>query len=167
MNKSALCALALLLMTTAAFAADKKGITLSFSSEDSRTHLGPRLDVRDARLAITNRDGSVSLLLMNDVVAVQLTDRALANIQTKDDAGFLEDLIASGVRTVLRKAVEYPISGISSAGIRDGALVLTNDKGQPVFTEVKVNGTDVLRDFNVADAARFVNAFRAVKNAQR
>jgi hypothetical protein len=162
-----LLVLALLLTATAALASnDKKGISISFSSEDSRTHLGPRLNVRDARLAITNHDGSVSLLLMNDVVAVQLTDRALANISTKDDASFIEELLASGVRTALRKAVEYPISGISSAGIRDGALVLTNDKGQPVFTEVKVNGTDVLRDFAIGDAARFVNAFRAVKSGR-
>jgi hypothetical protein len=162
-----LLVLALLLTATAALASnDKKGISISFSSEDSRTHLGPRLNVRDARLAITNRDGSVSLLLMNDVVAIQLTDRALANISTKDDASFIEDLLASGVRTVLRKAVEYPISGISSAGIRDGVLVLTNDKGQPVFTEVKVNGTDMLRDFAIGDAARFVNAFRAARSAR-
>jgi hypothetical protein len=162
-----LLVLALLLTATAALASnDKKGISISFSSEDSRTHLGPRLNVRDARLAITNHDGSVALLLMNDVVAIQLTDRALANISTKDDASFIEELLASGVRTALRKAVEYPISGISSAGIRDGALVLTNDKGQPVFTEVKVNGTDVLRDFAIGDAARFVNAFRAVKSGR-
>ena len=160
-----LLVLALLLTATAALASgDKKGISISFDSEDSRTQLGPRLDVRAARLAITNRDGSVSLLLMNDVVAVQLTDRVLAKVPAKDDAGFLEELVTAGVRTALRRAVEYPISAISSAGIRDGALVLTNDKGQPVFKEVKVNGTDVLRDFSIGDAARFVNAFRAAKS---
>ena len=129
--------------------------------------MGPRHDVRDAKLAITNRDGSVSLLLMNDVVAIQLTDRALAKVSTKDDATFLEELVASGVRVALRKAVEYPIANIRSADIRDGALVLTSDKNQPVFTEVKVNGTDVLRDFAAGDAARFVNAFRAVKSRRR
>jgi hypothetical protein len=167
MKKLALCAVALLLATAALASNDKKGISISFDSEDSRTHLGPRLNARDARLAITNRDGSVSLLLMNDIVAVQLTDRVLAKVSAKDDAGFLEDLIVSGVQIALRKAVEYPIANISSAGIRDGALVLTNDKGQPVFKEVKVNGTDVLRDFAIGDAARFVNAFRAAKSAQR
>jgi hypothetical protein len=45
--------------------------------------------------------------------------------------------------------------------------VLTSDKNQLVFTEVKVNGTDVLRDFAVGDAARFVNALRAIKSHQR
>ncbi len=158
-----LLALALLVAATSAFASDNKGITLSFSSEDPHTRLGTRHDVRDAKLAINNRDHSVSLLLLHDVVAIQLTDRALAKVTTKDDAGFLEELVASGVRFALRKAVEYPIANLRSAEIRDGALVLLNDKNQPVFTDVKVNGTDVLRDFSVSDAARFINAFRAAK----
>jgi len=160
MTRLTLCALALLLSATPSYAADKKdGISISFSSEDSRTELGPRRDVRDARTAITTRDGSVTLLLMSDVVAVQLTDRALANISTKDDANFLEELIASGVRVAMRKAVEVPIASIRSVTIRDGALVLTNDRNQPVFTEIKVNGRAVLRDFTSADATRFVKAF--------
>ena len=160
-----LLVLVLLLTATAALASDdKKGISISFGSEDSRTHFGPRLDVRDARLVITNRDGSVSLLLMNDIVAVQLTDRALAGISSKDDGGMLGEMVVAGVRGLLRKAVEYPIAHISSADIRDGALTLLNDKNQPVFTEVKVNGTDVLRDFSIGDAARFVHAFRALKS---
>ena len=167
MNKLTVFALASLLTAAAAFAGDKKGISISFGSEDPRTKMAPRHDVRDARMAITNRDQSVSLLLTDEVVAVQLTDRALAKVSTKDDATFLEELVASGVRLAIRKAVEYPIANIRSVEIRDGALVLTNDKNQPVFTEVKVNGTDVLRDFAVSDAARFMSAFRAIKSHQR
>ena len=160
-----LLVVAVLLIATAALASDdKKGISISFNSSDPRTHLGPRLDARQARLAITNHDGTVSLLLMNDVVAIQLSDHALAGISTKDDGGMLEELLASTVRTVLRKAIEYPVADISSAEIEDGALVLSNDKNQPIFTNVKVNGRDVLRDFPLADAARFVHAFRALKN---
>ena len=104
---------------------------------------------------------------MNDVAAVQLTDRAMANIQPKDDDSAIEELVASGVRVMLRKAVEYLVAGIKSADIRDGVITLLNDKNQPVFTEVKVNGTDVLRDFAIGDAARFVNAFRALKSGRR
>ena len=167
MKKLALCALVLLLAATALYAGDKKGISISFSSEDSRTRMAPRHDVRDARLAITNRDDSVSLLLLHDVVAVQLTDRALANISTKDDAGLVEEMLAAGVRVAMRKAIEYPIANIRSVEISNGALVLTNDKNEPVFKEVKVNGKDVLHDFAIGDAARFVNAFRAAKSGRR
>lgn len=168
MTRLTLCTLALLLTATLSHADDRKdGISISFSSEDSRTELGPRRNVRDARVAITTRDGSVSLLLMNDVVAVQLTDRALANVSTKDDASFLEEMLASGVRVAMRKAVEYPIASIRSVTVRDGALVFTNDQNQPVFTEIKVNGREVLRDFTLADATRFVKAFAAARSEAR
>jgi hypothetical protein len=139
------------------------GISISFSSEDPHARMSPRHDLRDARLAITNRAGTVSLLLLKDDVAVQLTDGALAKVDTKDDASFVEELVAAGVRVALRKAVDYPIANIRSAEIVNGALTLTSDSGKPVFQEVKVNGTDVLRDFTPADAARFVSALRAAK----
>jgi hypothetical protein len=161
MKRTAMCALALLLTSGAAFA---QGISVSLSSEDSRTEMGPRYDVRDARLAITTRDGSTVLLLIDDVVAVQLTDRALAGAEDKKkkkDTGFLEELLIAGVKLAVGKSVEYPTAHIRSIDYRDGALRLTNDQNKPVFTNLKVNGKDVLRDFSSADAMRFVNAFRA------
>jgi hypothetical protein len=35
--------------------------------------------------------------------------------------------------------------------------------GKPVFTNVKVNGTDVMRDFSRADVTRFANAVKAAR----
>jgi hypothetical protein len=168
MKKLTVCAVALMLLASIALAGDKNSsISLSFSSDDSRTHLGARHSAHDSRMTITSRDGSVEMMLLNDVVAVQLTDRVLAKITTKDDAGFLEELIVGGVQIALRKAVEYPLADIRAAEIRDGALVLINDKNEPVFKEIKVNGADVMKDFAIGDAARFVNAFRAAKSGRR
>ncbi|HVR37952.1 MAG TPA: hypothetical protein VMU84_02580 [Thermoanaerobaculia bacterium] len=159
------CVLVLSLSAPVAFAGDKKGdISISFSSDDSQTRLAPRHVVREARLAITTRNGDVVLLLTNDVVAVQLSDAALVKIDTKEDAGFFEDLIVSGVRLAVGKAVEYPIAKIRSAEIRNGVLALTNDQGKPVFDEIKVNGDNVTRSIAPADAAKFVNAFRQIKS---
>ena len=159
------CVLVLLLSVAVASAAEKKeGISISFSSDDPRTRLAARHDARDARLAVTTRTGTAMLLLTNDVIAVQLTDATLAKVETKDDANFLEELVASGVRLAVGKSVEYPVANIRSAEIRNGVLTLTNDQGKPVFDEIKVNGGNVTRDLSAADAARFVNAFRAVKS---
>ena len=167
MTKRSLVALALLFSASLAFGVEKKpSITISLTSNDPRTQFGPRHDLRAARLAITTRDGSTSLLLLDDVVAVQLTDRTLAGATTGEDAGFLEEIVVAGVRTALRKAVEYPIANIRSAEVRDGAIVLTNDKNQPIFTEIKVNGKEVLRGFSAGDAVRFVSAFRARQAAR-
>ncbi|HEV7923037.1 MAG TPA: hypothetical protein VGR02_19810 [Thermoanaerobaculia bacterium] len=159
-----LVALVLLLSATAALAAEKKqGISISFDSNDARTKIAARHVARDAKLAVGTRNGAAVVLLTNDVVAVQLTDAVLARIEPKSDANFIEELVAAGVGVAVRKAVEYPVANIRSAEIRNGMLVLTNDDGKPVFADLKVNGENVTHDLATADAAKFVNAFRAIK----
>ena len=157
-------ALVLLLSSSALLAADPhQHISVSYDSDDARTKLAARHDAREARLAIGTRNGAAVLMLLGDAVAVQLSDATLAAVKTKDDANFFEEWIVAGVRLGLRKSVEYPIANIRSAEVRNGVLVLTNDEGKPVFDDVKVNGSNVTHDLSPADAARFVNAFRALK----
>jgi len=90
----------------------------------------------------------------------------LATLETKEDAGLLEEMLVAGVRAAMKKSVEYPIAHIRSAEIRNGGLVLTSDEGKPVFSQVTVNGNNVTRDITAGDAARFVNAFRAAKRGR-
>lgn len=167
MKKTALCAAFLLSFTTLLYAHEpQRGLQISLSSDDPHAHFGPRVDARDVRLAITTRDGSTSLILTNDTVAVQLTDAAVANIKTHGKGGLFEDLVVSSVRTLLTKSLSYSIADLRDAQIVDGALDITQNDGKPLFTEVKVNGTEVLRNFSTGDAAKFVNAFRAMKRAR-
>lgn len=158
----ATCALALLLSTPALA---KDGISISINSDDSRTELGPRHDVRDARMAIYTRDRSTVLLLLDGTVAMQLTDATLDQMEPKKkkekDPSFLEELVVAGVKLAVGKSVEYPIASIRSFGYSDGALRVIGAENKPVFTEIKVNGTDVLRDFSRADVTRFANAVKA------
>ena len=157
--------LALMLFATAAFAAEKNDeVSVSFSSDDPRVRLASRHVAGDARMAVPTRNGAAVVLLTRDVVAVQLSDAAVAKIETKKDAGFFEEMVVAGVRMAVSKAVEYPVAHIRSAEIRDGALVLTSDQGKPVFDEIKVNGEIVTRSIAIGDAAKFVKAFRAVKS---
>lgn len=166
MKKIPMFALALLLWGGVAVAGE--GISISLSSNDPRAEMGPRYDVRDARLAIRTRDRSATLLLVDDVIAVQLSDAMLAKMESetgkkKKDTGFFEELVLAGVRIAVGKSVEYPIAAIRSADYRDGVIRLVNDQNKPVFAELKVNGTEILRDFSSVDAARFVAAVRARK----
>lgn len=158
------CAL-LLLLSAPTFAAGKGNISVSFDSDDSRTRMASRHTAREAQLSIGTRNGAAVVMLVGDAVAVQLSDAALANLKTKEDANFLEELVLAGVGFAVRKSVEYPIANIRSAEVRDGVLVLTNDEGKPVFSDIKVNGSVVTHDLAPADAARFVNAFRQLKTS--
>jgi hypothetical protein len=168
MKTLATCALALLLSTPVLA---KDGISISFSSEDSRTEFGPRYTPREARAAITTRDGSAVLLLVDDVVALQLSDALLAKLDAekkeknaKKDSSFLEDLVLSGVRLAVGKSLEYPVASVRSIDYSGGALRLIGADDKPVFTNVKVNGTDVMHDFSRADVTRFANAVRAARS---
>ena len=161
-----LASLALLLvLSTPAVAKD--GISISLSSDDSRTELGDRHDMRDARMAIATKDHSVVLLLLDDVVAMQLSDAAMKEIDAeqkkKKDTNFFEDLVVAGVKLALGKSIEYPIASIRTLDYTNGALRVLGADGKPVFTELKVNGTDVLRDFSRADVIRFAAALRAAR----
>src|SRR6188474_1125191 len=132
MKKIPLYLLALLLWGGMAAAQD--GISISLSSNDPRAEMGPRYDARDARVAIRTRDRSTMLLLLDDTIAVQLSDTTLAKIESdkKKDAGFFEELVLAGVRLAVGKSVEYPISGIRSVEYRDGVLRIVNDQNKPV-----------------------------------
>lgn len=158
-------ALLLVLSATPVFAAEKHAgsISVSFDSDDARTRVASRHAANEARVVAVTRNGAAELMLFDDAVAVQLSDAVLAGLKAKDDANFLEEWFLAGVRLGLRKSVEYPVANIRTAELRDGVLVLTNSEGKPVFDEIRVNGSIVTRDLAPADAARFVNAFRAIK----
>ena len=66
-----------------AIARDRCGFTLGSLTADGPSRLRPRHDTADARLAITTRQGAVTLLLNDDVEAVQLSDRTLHNLDRK------------------------------------------------------------------------------------
>ena len=161
MKTLACCAL-LLVLSSDVQAAD---FSITVSSDDSRTEIGPRRDTRDARVAIRTRDRSTMLLLMDDVIAVQLTDETLAKMEDQpdreDEPGFLEELILVGVKHALGKSVEYPLANIRSVDYRNGELVIVNDRNQSVFDGMEIEEREVMKDFTRADAMRFANAFRA------
>ena len=164
-----LVACALLLLSTPAVARD--GINISLNSDDSRAQFGDRHDIRDARIAIATKDRAVVLMLVDDVVAMQLSDAAMRDIESeetkKKDKNFLEELVLAGVKLAVGKSIEYPIASIRTFDYSNGALRVIGAENKPVFTELKVNGTDVLRDFSRADVTRFANAVRAAKASRR
>lgn len=164
MKKTVLCAAFVLFSSTLLFAAEgKRGVQISFDTHDPHAHLGDRIVPRDTRLAITTRDGSTVLVLTNQVVAVQLADRTIHDIKSDDSDGILGEMLVSSIRTLMNKSISFPVTYVRSAELVDGALVLTGDDGKPLFSNVKVDGEDVMRDFAIGDAARFVNALRASK----
>jgi hypothetical protein len=109
MKKIPLYLLVLVLWSGRASAQD--GISISLSSNDPRAEMGPRYDARDARVAIRTRDRSTMLLLLDDTIAVQLSDSVLAKIESekkKKDTSFFEELVLAGVRIAVGQVGGVP-----------------------------------------------------------
>ncbi len=162
------CALALAMTswTASGTALARDGINISLSSDDSRTQLGERHDVRDAHITIATKDRAVVLMLVNDVVAMQLSEETMKELdaeQKKKDTNFLEDLVLAGVKLAIGKSIEYPVTSIKALDYTNDGLRVIGADNKPVFTELKVNGNDVMRSFSRNDVIRFASAWRAAK----
>jgi hypothetical protein len=152
---------------------------MNLSCGDGPSRFGPRHDVRDARIAVTTQDGDATLLLTDEVVAVQLSDRKLHDIrrelrakedEEEDDnplATAIKTVVFTSVRSVLAHSAECPLRDLRSVEYRDGRLVfLTRDDGH-VFADMSVDDHDVMEGLSQRDAQEFVREFRRVKAAQR
>ena len=150
----------------------------NFSIGDPPARLSSRYDVRDARMAITPETGEVILLITDDVVALQLSDRTLHKVwrKMKDEAKEDEDQVLahvfkvavfSSVRALLSSSAEYPVRDLRDVEYRNGRLVFTTKNGERLFGHVRVNDSDMMAGFAESDARQFVSEFHRVQARTR
>ncbi|HEU0054931.1 MAG TPA: hypothetical protein VFQ39_17215 [Longimicrobium sp.] len=173
MKKTFAAAVAALCLLPACAFAQTREPSLRISHDDVPGHLGPRYSARAADLAITTTDGSATLLVAGEVVALQLSDRTLRQARVEmqrdmdEEGGFLGRLVANSVRNtvsrMLQRSIEYRVDELRSVEYTGGRLVFTTSDGERVFENVQINDTDVTASFSPDDARAFVRTFRAVK----
>ena len=144
--------------------------------DDSNAHPGPRRTPRETRAFITTSDNVATLLLTRDVLALQLTDRALDRIardadEDADEHGvigrWVSNVVRSTVASVLRHSIEIPIADVRSVEYRGGRLLVTTEDGERIFEDVEIEDSDVMENFSRRDAEAFVRQFRALKAQAR
>lgn len=142
-------------------------VTLSTSEEMDADFIS-RVAHDDAIAVLTTREGSVDLLLTNEMIVLQFTDRFLkettAEIESSDDlkeASILGDMfrsmISSGVRTLLNNALAIPLHEIENIYYQNDRLVIVNRQGETILEEIEVNDVRVMEDFPRWDAMKFVS----------
>jgi hypothetical protein len=132
---------------------------------DSDARVVERQPLRRASSAIETRGGEVALLLIDRHLVMQLTDRGLnkidrdmANDAKKEESGFarfVSGMVRSGVRTLLDRGIEYPLSELREARYERGRLMLIGRDGDEVFKDVQVNDIQVMESFSPAEARAF------------
>ena len=132
---------------------------------DSDTRIVERQPLRRATSAIETRGGEVALLLIDRKLVMQFTDRGLSQIERemdddakKEESGFarvVAGMVRGGVRSMLDRGIEYPVSELREARYEDGRLVLKNREGKSIFADVRVNDIQVMESFSPAEARAF------------
>jgi hypothetical protein len=140
------------------------------------THFARRHDTNTARRAITTSDGEAVLVLTDQVVAIQLTDKTLHRVghELKADADDVDNALGHAIKTAVVEVIrdlldhcaECPIRELRDVDYRDGALVFTTVDGQHVFAHFDVHDRNVMTEFNPDDARAFVRDFRRAKGRE-
>lgn len=166
---------ALLAAATASTAhGQTRGSVIIDGDKDSPAYVIDRMLAGDARFAMVSGNGELAMMIDDDAVIVQFTDRGLGKIgremEEERESGLLGRMVAAlvrnSVRTLLDHAVAYPISELQDARYDGERLVLTDREGKQVFENVEVNGTDLVQGFSARDARAFVAHFRKAKAEQ-
>ena len=136
-------------------------------------HWSDRLDPGDARIAITTEDDGMTLLLTDEVVAFQLSNRALRKAHRElreaehesDNwfASVIVTTVAATVRNLLDHSFVCDVRDLRDVSYEDGHLVFIGRDGSLVFGDGEACDSDVTSAFSERDAKRFVREFRRVK----
>jgi hypothetical protein len=179
MNRAApALALACLLLVPAsgAFACDRDDYspTIRLTDWKEPVRWTERHDPDDARLAISTRGNKATLLITDEVVAMQLSERTFAKIQKKlakerdeeEDhalARAIKTAVLSSVVALLDHSAECSVDDIRDVDYRNGRLVFVSEDGDRLFESVEVDDDDLTTAFSERDARAFVREFRRVK----
>lgn len=152
-------------------------VTINNLDGGDAVRVAPRHSLRNAHMAITTTDNTASFVMTREVVALQLTDRALREVNREIDrdmdeekgmfAAMVANVVRSTVGTMLRRSLEIPIDELRTVDYRGGRLVFVTEDGDRIFEDAEVNGTDLMASFSPREAQAFVREFRALKARTR
>lgn len=152
------------------------GVTFRGFDCDESTRWSRRQDTSRARCAIDTRNGKVTLVLTDRVVALQLSDRTMRKIdrelhraRNKDDetdalGEAFKVAALSAVRSLLDHSAVCAVDELRDVRYVDGRMEFISRDGDPVFRHVNMDDDDMLEAFDPDDAADFVREFRRLKS---
>jgi hypothetical protein len=139
-------------------------------------HWAQRMDPSDARMAITSRNGEMTLMLTDRDVVCQLSDRAMHKVRrelkhAKDDqdnvlASVIVAVVSNTVGEVLDHSFVSHVRDLRDVSYDEGRLVFTGRHGRAVFADRHARDDDAMSGFSEDDSRAFVAEFRRVKAGQ-
>lgn len=127
-----------------------------------------RVAIEDAEFAMTTNEGSVDLMVINESILIQFSNRFMDEFdkEMKEEvesdsadshlATVFKSMVTSGVKTLLDRAITIPLSDISEIYYENGKLYIISREGEELFKNLDMNDKKVMEDFSPRDARRFV-----------
>jgi hypothetical protein len=149
-------------------------IRVGSSDSDTLARVVPRTPLQQARYGIVTQDGAVALLLSERGVVLQFTEQGLDQVtaatrEEEDEQGVLaavfSSMVRGGVRSLLNRGIEYPLSELADARYEKGRLYFVRNNGEAAFEDVQINDVSVMENFRPREARTFVARFREAKKA--
>jgi hypothetical protein len=147
--------------------------TVTCCGRSRHVHWTERLDPGDARVAITTQDGDVTMVLTDDDVAIQLSNRTMHRVHrelrdAEDDqdnwfGSAIVTAVTGTVLAVLDHSLVCHVRDLRDVSYVDGRLVFTARDGRSVFGDIDICDTDVTSAFSPRDAESFVREFKRLK----
>ncbi|MGH7602875.1 MAG: hypothetical protein ACRENK_02635 [Gemmatimonadaceae bacterium] len=152
-------------------AQDTNNVHVSVHVPDSVAHIVDRQSAHHARFAIVSADGKAALLLMDTTIVAQMTDRGLAQMNSrettdtiKSDASRLFARMALGALVPLfDHGIAYHLRDLADAHYDDGRLFLIRANGDEVFRDVEIGKTPLMESFSSGDARAFAARAREAR----
>jgi len=148
---------------------------MTISCRDKYVRLRDHQDLADAVVAIDSRNGKVTLVLTESVVAFQLSNRTLSRVrrelrEKRDEAdnwfaAAIVTAVSGTVNELIDSSVQCRIRDLRDVSYEDGRLIFTARDGRRIFEDVDVDDTDFAASFSERDAQRFVREFHSVKRS--
>jgi hypothetical protein len=139
----------------------QRNLSLQVNADDSIAWVVLRQPLESASAALRTRDRTTALLLTDQAVILQLTDRGLEGVtsQVSEERGLGARLVArmvgAGVAEMLDHGIAYRLSALRSARADGHRLILEDRNGNRVFGTVEMNGRHPMDDFIPSEAQAF------------
>lgn len=137
-------------------------------SSDVDSDVMDRFSKSDAVRIITNKSNSADLVITNEGIAIQFSDRFLNDLEdeirdsenNENESSKIEKIIlsmaGSGVRALLDHAILIPFHEIEDVRYDEGRIIIKDNKGKEILGDLEINDQLVVEDFSRRDAHRFV-----------
>jgi hypothetical protein len=155
----------------AARAQDSATMHVTVHVPDSIAHIVDREQAQGARFAIVSRDGQAALLLMDTTIVAQMTDRGLAQMNSREATDTIKGVVnrmfarmALGALVPLfDHGVAYHLRDLADARYADGRLQLIRANGDEVFRDTEIGKGPLMESFWPDDAKAFASRTRAAR----